>query len=239
MTNSISIVIPLAPDEDQWLTLCQDFGLLPAGTQVILVATTNSNIADNITNLQQQFPTLLWQASYSEPGRAIQLNLGASIAINSFIWFLHADSLITRHNVTSLIKLINSKNSQSSLFYFNLYFYDKATRKLWINEFGARIRSDILRLPFGDQGLCLSQQSFKTLGGYNEQAPFGEDHLLVWQAKHHGIKLKSCHTPLATSARKYQQQGWRALTLKYQWLWPKQALPELVKLIKIKLKLKI
>jgi hypothetical protein len=116
-----------------------------------------------------------------------------------------------------------------------LFFHDKAQRRLIINEWGARLRSDLLGLPFGDQGLCLSKQSFERLGGYDEQAAFGEDHLLVWQAKHHGLKLVRCPSKLATSARKYQQRGWRNLTIKYQLLWPRQAWPQLTKLLKIKL----
>lgn len=217
--------------------LCRGFGLLPANTQIIIVATKNTNISDELNQLRSQFPTLIWQAIYSQPGRATQLNQGAGVAINSFIWFLHADSVISRYNLTSLNDAIGSEHSQARLFYFDLYFHDKTSRTLAINEFGAKIRSDILGLPFGDQGFCLSQQAFKMIGRFNEQAPFGEDHLLVWQAKQHGIKLRSCRSPLATSARKYQQRGWRALTLKYQMMWPKQALPELVKLIKIKLNL--
>lgn len=236
MQSCLSIVIPLAPDEDQWLTLCQNFGLLPVATQVIVVAPHSDNIDQGITMLQQQFPDLQWQAIYSRPGRAIQLNLGATAATNEFIWFLHADSIITRHNVSRLVELINSPGSRSTLFYFDLFFHDKINRRLKINEFGAKLRSNILGLPFGDQGFCLSQQSFKKLGGYNEQAAYGEDHLLVWQAKHRALKLQNCRSPLATSARKYQQRGWRALTLKYQLLWPKQAWPQLIKLIKIKLR---
>jgi len=236
MTPSLSIVIPLAPDEDQWLTLCQDFDLLSAGTQVIIVTTAGHDISLPLAQLQQQFSQLNWLNPTSVTGRASQLNTGAQLANQQFIWFLHADTLLTQDNINQLLALLSQPSSARSLFYFDLFFYDKAQRRLVINEWGARIRSNLLGLPFGDQGLCLSKTAFRNLGGYNEQAAFGEDHLLVWQAKHHGLKLIRCRSALATSARKYQQRGWHTLTVKYQLLWPQQAWPQFVKLLKLKIK---
>lgn len=231
----LSIVVPLAPDENQWLHLCKNFNLLPSGTQVIVVSTPDYDISNDMLCLKKQCPNLHWMVKYSKAGRAIQLNAGAALATGDFIWFLHADSRITQDNVDNLIKQLNMSNSMSCLFYFDLLFYDKPSSLLKINELGAKFRSDILGLPFGDQGFFLSQLSFKTLGGYDEQAPFGEDHLLVWQAKHASIPLVNCQSSLATSARKYQLTGWLALTFKYQFLWPKQAFGQWLKLLKNRL----
>ncbi|NRA83029.1 MAG: glycosyltransferase [Gammaproteobacteria bacterium] len=239
MNHLLSIVIPLAPAEDQWLTLCANFDLLPANSEIIVVAPAqdkiDGKIAQQITALALQFDALTWQVVYSDVGRAKQLNTGAQAATNHFIWFLHADTVISSHNVATLINSLSKQGSQQALFYFDLFFHDKHHRWLAINEFGAKFRSDIFGLPFGDQGFCIDAQLFSTLGGYDEQALFGEDHLLVWQAKLSKIKLINCPSSLATSARKYQHHGWHKLTLKYQMLWPQQALPQWLKLIKIKL----
>ncbi|NQY65943.1 MAG: glycosyltransferase [Alteromonadaceae bacterium] len=231
----LSIVIPLAPDENQWLHLCENFNLLPSGTQVIVVSTPGHEISNDMFCIQKQYPDLHWLVSCSKVGRAVQLNAGAALATGDFIWFLHADSRITQENVDKLVKHLNAANSELCLFYFDLRFYDKQSPLLKMNELGAKFRSDILGLPFGDQGFCLSQSSFKALGGYDEQALFGEDHLLVWQAKYAGIALVNCHCFLATSARKYQLTGWLKLTVKYQLLWPKQAFGQWLKLVKNKL----
>lgn len=231
----LSIVIPLAKGEDQWQRLCQDFDRLPEGSEIILVAVDGDDIGKQLASLKQNFSKLSWQLIYSPQGRGIQLNKGAALANHPFIWFLHADSQISQDNIKALLKCLAKTDSQKPLFYFDLYFYDKANWLLKINEMGARFRSNVLGLPFGDQGFFLAKETFNTLGGYVENAPYGEDHLLVWQAKHQKVKLRRCPSKLATSARKYQHHGWRALTLKYQYLWPKQAIPQLVKLIKIKL----
>lgn len=230
-----SIVIPLAQGESQWLNLCQDFELLPAGSEIILVDCLGDDIDAQFASLKKTYDKLNWQLSYSPQGRGIQLNKGAALASHPFIWFLHADSRITSGNITSLLACLAKQNSQNSLFYFDLYFFDKTCWWLKINELGAKFRSNVLGLPFGDQGFFLSKETFTFLGGYRENAPYGEDHLLVWQAKHQEVKLRRCASPLATSARKYELYGWRFLTLKYQYLWPKQAWPELLKLIRSKL----
>jgi hypothetical protein len=230
-----SVVIPLAPNEQQWISLCQDFHLLPSGCEVILVTTKHRDISYTIGKLQKDLAHLHWSIVESEQGRALQLNKGACLAKNPFIWFLHADSRITQDNINSLLVLLNQADSNNYLIYFKLYFFDKTSTLLKLNEWGANIRSRFLGLPFGDQGFCLSRDAFKLLGGYNQEVQFGEDHLLVWQAKHQGITLKFSNSKLATSARKYQDKGWRYLTLKYQLLWPIQALPQLWQLLKIKL----
>lgn len=232
-STALSVVIPLAPQETQWLSLCRDFHLLPPGSQVILVPTAGDDIEAGVDQLKQDLPQLQWLLLSSAQGRALQLNTGAAQAKHPFIWFLHADSRITRENINHLLALVSQHNSRQYLFYFDLYFFDKTSRLLKLNEWGANMRSRLLGIPFGDQGFCLSSDVFKALGGYDQQASYGEDHLLVWQAKQQGIKLKPCYSKLATSARKYQDKGWSHLTLKYQLLWPRQALPQCWQLLKI------
>ena len=99
-----------------------------------------------------------------------------------------------------------------------------------LNEWGAWFRSQVLGIPFGDQGFCLHRKLYEQIGKFPESAEYGEDHLLVWHARQAGIKLRCTGSALTTSARKYKHHGWGALTLKFQFLWIKQALPELWKL---------
>lgn len=228
----ISVIVPLAKNERQWHILKQQFQLLPENSEVIIVAVEGEDITEQIAQLKKQVSEIRWKLQYSPGGRGIQLNCGAEAATCNNLWFLHADSQIKADNIDSLF--ISLAKHPDSLFYFDLCFHDKHSWLLGINEFAAKLRSDILGLPFGDQGFFLSKKSFARLGGYREDVCYGEDHLLVWQAKQCGIKLRRCPSKLASSARKYQQYGWLSLTLKYQMLWLKQAFPQLLKCLKIK-----
>lgn len=230
--HSLSIIVPLGPDEPQWPPLLNQLALLPAASEVILVGDDQQQPPPQLAQLAEPLRHLKWQWRTTPRGRANQLNGGAAAAGGDYLWFLHADTLLTEDNVTTLQHRLGRYPLR--LYYFDLYFSDKSTRWLRLNEWGARLRSNWLGAPFGDQGLCLSRQQFEQLGGYDPDAAYGEDHLLVWHARQQGIRLCRCATPLATSARKYQQRGWGALTLTYQRLWIKQAWPQWLTLLRNK-----
>ncbi len=216
MLDNISIIIPLGPGEDQHHGLLDDLrALCAAGPEIIPVACDGSSGRGAISSL---------------PGRALQQNCGAAVARRDFLWFLHADSTVTDEVVRALAASV--KEAPDSLHYFHLKFAGDGAGWLRLNEWGARFRSDILGLPFGDQGFCLSRENFNRIGGFPEQAAYGEDHLLVWHARQAGIALRPTGVALTTSARKYRTHGWGRLTVKYQLLWIRQAWPEFLRLFR-------
>ena len=232
-THSLSIIVPLGPYEPQWPPLLDQLTLLPGGCEVLLVGDELMSPPPQLNALPPVLAHISWRWLTAPRGRASQLNAGAAAAGGDYLWFLHADTRLTRDNLATLHRqmLIDDRG----LFYFDLYFADKHSRRLKVNEWGARLRSNWLGIPFGDQGFCLRRDDFHQLGGYDENVAYGEDHLLVWAARHRGLPLRRCPVPLATSARKYQHHGWGLLTLRYQWLWLKQAWPPLLTLLKIRL----
>ena len=86
-----------------------------------------------------------------------------------------------------------------------------------------------LPTPFGDQAFCMRRDDFWRAGGFDDRAPYGEDHLLVWQAGRVGIPVRSVGARIYTSARKYRDRGWARTTARHLWLTYKQAVPEWVK----------
>ncbi len=149
----------------------------------------------------------------SEGTRAKSLNMGAAKAQHKFLWFLHADSRVTKQNLMHLEKSLY--NHPNDLHYFYLAFDGRGFTML--NALGANIRSYLFGLPYGDQGLCISLAQFKIIGGYPENMPYGEDLIFVRLAKKSGVKLNCISSKLLTSSRKYQTQGWLKLTVLRQW----------------------
>ncbi len=113
-----------------------------------------------------------------------------------------------------------------ALGWFRLAFRDDGPRLTALNAAGANWRARWLELPFGDQGLVLPHHCFEALGGFDEEAPCGEDHLLVWAARHAGLPLHCIPAVLETSARKYARHGWLQTTLRHTWLTLAQAWPQ-------------
>ena len=227
--SDISIIIPLGPKEDQVHLLLGDLAILSDIAEIILVpCAVNTSYQQQIMNHGPLRNRIRWVPS--KQGRAIQQNAGARAARHQFLWFLHADTRLTPEALTALRAALAT--APNALHYFHLQFIDGGPRRMRMNEWGARFRSQILGLPFGDQGFCLHRDRFAEIGGFSEHALYGEDHLLVWSARQAGIRARCTGVPLQTSARKYQQNGWLAVTLKHQFLWIKQALPETYRLIR-------
>lgn len=218
--KNISIIIPLGPQEDQAGQLLDDLKILPVETEIIMVTCDGA--------AQTGDGRVRWLTSAQ--GRAKQQNTGAAAAKGEFLWFLHGDSRVSPQVLAALENSV--QKAPDALHYFHLKFKADGPPVMPLNEWGARFRSQILGLPFGDQGFCLSKKQFDHIGGFPEEVLYGEDHLLVWHARQAGIKLRCTGTALVTSARKYAHFGWTVLTLRYQWLWIKQALPELYKLMR-------
>ncbi|MEQ1789029.1 MAG: glycosyltransferase [Rickettsiales bacterium] len=200
-----SVIIPLAADETEHKKLLAS---LPAEFEVIL--------------------------SQKET-RALSLNDGAKKATGEYLWFLHADSRLSKKAISALIESV--RKHPSSLLYFNLAFENDATSFMCLNALGVHFRSKILQSPFGDQGFCIHKDLFEQIGGFPENLPYGEDNIFAWKARQHGIKLRSTGAKIYTSARKYKKNGWLKTTLKHQYLWITQSFPEWIKLMRMRKKI--
>lgn len=215
---TLSVIIPLAPEEQEWRGLLQQLArVLPEGSDVILVSA--GGVAGGAAESWPQYREL--HCYSSRPGRAAQMNLGASKAVGAWLWFLHADSRLENETADALARFI--ARDEPALGWFDLAFRPDGPSLTWLNGRGATLRARWLGLPFGDQGFVLPASSFAALGGYDEQASCGEDHLLVWAARHGGLPLRRIGATLTTSGRRYRQYGWAATTLRHLWLTAMQA----------------
>lgn len=157
------------------------------------------------------------------------MNLGATLAKRQILWFLHAD---TRLNVSAAVALqVALDQDADAIYFFDLEFQSDGPRLARLNSRGVRFRSRCLGLPFGDQGLCISQKTFNALGGFPQNVAYGEDHLLIWAARRHQVPVLPTGATITTSARKYSAQGWLATTSLHAWRTWRQAFPEFAKLV--------
>ncbi len=213
----LSVIIPIGPAEQGPFPLFDALALLPSNWEVIFALSKNRDDLPLCCN--KRVYTVI-----SEKGRAIQMNTAAQAARGEFLWFLHLDSQLTTQVIRALEQGIATR--PDALHYFLLEFAGDGAGPMRLNARGANLRSTWLGVPFGDQGFCLKASQFHAMGAYNESAPYGEDHLLVWQARRAGVELNTLEARLCTSARKYRQKGWWYLTALYQWRWIRQAIPQ-------------
>ncbi|MCB0354472.1 MAG: hypothetical protein KDD64_13135, partial [Bdellovibrionales bacterium] len=162
-------------------------------------------------------------------GRGRQLNAGAENADTGCLWFLHIDSDLNQEAIEEVCNF--SIQPKNEIRFFRLLFTRPAPRAIFLTELFLLLRANVLRIPFGDQGLWMPKSVFLRLGGFCESTAYGEDHLLIWKSHQLKIPVRAFRGTIETSPRKYEQNGWIKTTVLHQYLTWKQALPEFSKLL--------
>lgn len=218
----LSIVIPLAPGEQSWRQLLGDLHVLTQVSEIILVYPESAAAQLRASGAFAHDPRVQWVSS--EAGRAVQLNTGAKASTRPVLWFLHADSRLDASTGHALRTVLS--DFQDRVYFFTLKFLADGPALMWLNEKGAWFRSQILQMPFGDQGLLMHNSVFSNAGLFPTHVAYGEDHCFVWQAARAGNPCQATGGVIWTSARKYSGRGWLRTTLRHQALTLRQALPE-------------
>lgn len=138
------------------------------------------------------------------------MNAAAKTARGKYLWFVHADSRIESFSLAMLFSCFN--DYPLALRYLRLKFLDDGSRLLFLNTFFARLRADVFKIPFGDQGFLLSRELFSLLNGFDENSEIQEDHDFIWKAKIKGYPIEVIDGFLYTSGRKYKG-NWIKVTM--------------------------
>lgn len=203
----LSVIVPLGPGETAHHALLETLRGLPASAEVILVEVEGAS-TEAVASRTGGFALRVIGAP---AGRARQMNRGAAAAHGTWLWFLHADTLASDAAIEAALAF--TERDAPSLGWFDLRFRRDGPWPTALNAWGANLRSAWFGLPFGDQGLLLPASWFERLGGYDEAARYGEDHLFVWSAHAAGLPVLRVGASLSTSARKYARRGWASTTL--------------------------
>lgn len=206
--SKLSIIIPVGPDDNAWQHLLKELMVLGKDIEVILSACQaqpkDFELPVNVIWIQ------------APQGRARQLNAGAVQASGDIFWFLHADTRFTAGVIEAMRSYIE-KGGQN-MGYFKLKFADDGPVQTHLNAWAANIRSRYFELPFGDQGFIMHSSLFERIKGFDENVTMGEDLDFIVRVQASGISLQELPAELMTSARRYQQYGWLATTIRHVYL---------------------
>ena len=197
MRPDVAIIIPAGPGDGAWRNLLPQLDGADAREIVLALAEGEVGSADSGLDIR---------VVHAPAGRARQLNAGANASNAGWLWFLHADSAVTRKTLQAMREFV--RTSHDAIGYFRLGFFDDGPRWMFLNAWGAALRSRLFGLPFGDQGLLMPRRVFRQLGGFDESIGKGEDHALIWRARAQDIPLHAIKATIRTSARRYADNGW-------------------------------
>ncbi|MEH2076410.1 MAG: TIGR04283 family arsenosugar biosynthesis glycosyltransferase [Nostoc sp.] len=138
----------------------------------------------------------------SSPGRAVQMNAGAVASGGEILLFLHADTRLPTGFDEMICTALQQPGTVAGA--FNLRIDAPLLSLRWV-ELGVKWRSHFCQMPYGDQAIFLTKESFQQIGGFPE-LPIMEDFELICRLKRIG-RIVIIPTPVLTSARRWLQKG--------------------------------
>lgn len=140
----------------------------------------------------------------SAPGRARQMNTGASVANGKLLWFVHADTRVPDSADRTILSAADTVPAPECWGYFSVRLSGRHFL-LRIVERMMNARSRITAIATGDQGVFVTNALFNRVGGFSD-LPLMEDVAL-------SKFLRTIHKPLClretvlTSSRRWEQRG--------------------------------
>ncbi len=208
----ISVVIPTL-NAQSGLPLCLS-ALVPGVVHGLIrdVVIVDGGSKDNTPQIAAQSGATFLQ---SQTGRGQQMATGASAARGSWLLFLHADTVLEAgwdEEVQNFIEKIESGRRKpcAAVFQFALDDDGSAPRVL---ETLVWLRSSLLRVPYGDQGLLISRELYDEIGGYKPISLMEDLDIIRRLGRKRVTVLRS---RALTNAERYRQQGYLARVLRNQ-----------------------
>ena len=145
----------------------------------------------------------------SPPGRARQMNAGAAAATGDLLWFVHADTRVPPMDPVALIEPL-----QRGRYWGRCKVRLSADRPMFrVIAAMMNLRSCVTGVATGDQGLLVTRDAFRTMGGF-PGIPLMEDVALSRSLKRAFGRPVCLGIRLTTSSRRWEERGvWRTILL--------------------------
>lgn len=192
----MSVIIPTINEEQK---ISATVGSIVNGAEKVEVVVVDGGSCDKTVAAAKEAGAKVVQ---TEAGRARQLNLGADNAKGEILLFLHADTQLP-HGFYDLVCQAMARDD-IAVGAFGLAL-DSTQKKLALIAWAANLRSRILGLAYGDQGLFMRAAVFKELGGYPDLLVM-EDFAFIRKAKNRG-RILTLNASVITSARRWRHLG--------------------------------
>ena len=190
----ISIIIPVLNEEE---ALGHTLKFLSGSAHEIIVVDGGST--DRSKEVAQRYTSHILG---SPPGRGRQQNKGAQHAHGDVFLFLHADTLLPRGFEEMMRKTFSNPMILFGAFRLSIY---PASPMLNLIALIANLRSRLLKIPYGDQGLFIRRADYFRVGGFKD-IPLMEDVDMVRRLNKTG-RFKLATGSIKTSARRWEKEG--------------------------------
>ena len=202
LITRISIIIPTLNESNNLPLLLSDLSEINNISEILIIDSTSTDKTKDIALINgARFYKI------NKNNRGLQLNYGAEKAKGEWLLFIHADSRL-KFNWSRKVMDI-SKTDSNFIYYFKFKVNNKIFTYRFL-EFFVNLRCFLFKTPYGDQGLLISKENFKTYGGY-KTIPLMEDFDFI--SRINKRNLRSLKIPIFTSSRKWDEVNfvWQSL----------------------------
>lgn len=194
-TARISIIIPTL-NESKNIQATLDSTQASSNVEVIVV---DGGSEDNTVDIVE---CLSVKVMHGYKNRARQMNAGAKNATGDILLFLHADTVLPADFDAMIRTALQQPSSVGGAFALRINAADIGLRLV---EWGVKWRSKLFKMPYGDQAIFITKESFESIGGFPELAIM-EDFELIRNLKSLG-KITFIPVPVITSPRRWLKKG--------------------------------
>lgn len=143
---------------------------------------------------------------FADVGRGTQMSAGARAATHDWMLFLHADTRLGPEAHSAIAAFTAGSDNKLRAATFRFALDDDCWQARTLQRV-VQWRTDVLGLPYGDQGLLIHRDLYQSVGGFSH-VPLMEDVDIVRRIGRQ--RLVSLSATAITSARKWKTQGWLA-----------------------------
>jgi rSAM/selenodomain-associated transferase 2 len=191
---NLSIIIPTLNEER---VLRQTLTSISSHAQEVIVVDGGSK--DGTVEIARKYASVVFD---SNRGRGTQQHVGACHAQGDVLLFLHADTLLPNGFEIMIEETLGASDIVFGAFHLG---YHPPIASFQLIALVANLRSLLLKMPYGDQGLFVRRSDYFRVGGF-KNLPLMEDVDLVRRLNGIG-KFKLVKGKVRTSARRYGREG--------------------------------
>ncbi|NJM67382.1 MAG: glycosyltransferase family 2 protein [Acaryochloris sp. RU_4_1] len=199
----LSIIIPTLYEGDHILNLLDHLTTLAEDIPYEVIVVDGDPKGSTLQYLPTEVHGIL-----AHLGRGSQMNAGARLAQAPVLLFLHADARLPQHAFTQIQTALKLAPAGA----FDLEINSSRLTLQWMSRI-ASWRSRLTRIPYGDQAIFIERATFIALGGF-PNIPIMEDVVLMQKLKQHKIPICILGDRVLVSARRWEQEGILACTLR-------------------------
>jgi rSAM/selenodomain-associated transferase 2 len=190
----LSVIIPTLNEED---SLRGPLASISSHAHEVIIVDGGSK--DGTAEVAREYGSVVLD---SKRGRGIQQHLGACHAGGDIILFLHADTWLPRGFAVMIEETLSDPKTVFGAFHLG---HHPSTAFLNLVALMANLRSLLMKMPYGDQGLFMRRSDYFRVGGF-QALPIMEDVDLIRRLNKIG-KFKLVRAKVRTSARRYDRNG--------------------------------